>query len=136
MPRLRGYTATCTVIAAALLSGLAQLNSAAASQRSRYAGVAFLNTYRSGATNGCSTDLQPSRGMVCGSRSEQISDVDWTFLRAAPSGDVYRVTISIRAADGTLRTKATREVTFSGRRVLIWNDTFHRFTFEPRPHDR
>src|SRR3954453_7225021 len=71
----------------------------------------FVNPHRFGPTNGC-TGPAGSKGRLSCCHPQHVSEVEWTFLRSSPDGDIYRFTRRY-PSDGETPTTAQKEIKFS-----------------------
>jgi hypothetical protein len=91
----------------------------------------FINNQKFGDTNGCFGDFGTTGRSSCGHRGH-VSEVTWIFLRPSPEGDVYRVTRKYPADSETVET-VTKEVTYSGKPIILWRDDYQKIILRPTP---
>ena len=63
-------------------------------------------------------------GVRCGVTGGKISDVEYEMLGQVDEGDRYRIVRRFPADDPSPQVK-TKEVVFSGKRSIIFQDDFH-----------
>jgi hypothetical protein len=56
--------------------------------------------------------------------------LSWQFLNSTPQGDVYRFTLVFNWKGGSLATQ-TKDITYSGRRIVIFEDRAQRIGLKP-----
>jgi hypothetical protein len=67
--------------------------------------------------------------MTCGFPG-QVSEVEWSFIERRGTNDVYRFTRRF-PSDTAAATTTTRSVSFSDRRVIVFEDRFQAVVIEP-----
>lgn len=93
----------------------------------------FVNNHKFGEKNGCSGALNTTGSMTCG-HPGHVSEVTWSFVRSTPEGDVYKITRKY-PSDSSAPEMATKEVTFSGKLLVVWRDDFQKIILRPTPAD-
>ena len=91
----------------------------------------FINNHKFGEANGCSGYFGLSGQNSCG-HPGHVSEVTWKFLRTIREGDVYQV-IRKYPSDSTAPKAATKEVTYSGKPLTIWEDDYQKIILRPSP---
>jgi hypothetical protein len=91
----------------------------------------FINNHKFGDTNGCSGDFGVTGCITCG-HSGHVSEVTWRFLRSSPEGDIYKITRRYPSDSDTPST-ATKEVTYSGKPLVLWQDDNQKIILRPKP---
>ena len=115
----------------ALLLAFSCCRAADADDRMHPATQLFINNHKFGDTNGCSGDFGLSGHSLCG-HPGHFSDVTWRLLRTARKGDVYQMTRKYPSDSAAPKTD-TKEVTYSGTPLILWQDDYQRIILRPKP---
>ena len=74
--------------------------------------------------------------------SNEVAAVNWEFLKTTPTGDMYRFTRKIPAEPTTYsgypayegeQQTTTKEIVYTGRELVIWQDEQQRIALRPAP---
>jgi hypothetical protein len=90
----------------------------------------FINNHKFGETNGCSQDCPASGKVTCG-HPGHVTELVWKFLRSGPGGDVYQF-MRKYPADTEPSTTETKEVTYTGKPIILWEDDYQKISLFPK----
>lgn len=96
--------------------------------------VLFINNHKYGENNGCTGLLSLTGQSSCGHKGA-VSEVTWSFLRTNDEGDVYTFTRkypSNTPSPETSTKESTKEVTYSGKKLILWSDDVQKILIKPK----
>lgn len=85
--------------------------------------------------SGCTSSSQKGQPLAdatlkCGYPSA-VSEVTWKYIKTVDAGDVYRFTRRF-PSDVENPKEETKEVTYTGKEIVVFQDKFHRIGMAPK----
>jgi hypothetical protein len=71
----------------------------------------------------------PDASLTCG-HPGAVSEVSWKYVKTTENGDVYKFTRRF-PADAEAPKEETKEVVFQGKKVIVFEDQWHRIGMAP-----
>ena len=65
-------------------------------------------------------------------KKDSVTEITWSFVDRSDFGDIYKFT-KVEPSDGKERQISQREVIYTGRETIIWQDEGQRIVLKPKP---